>query len=659
MSDISIPGISGNSGMNTSRMIDDLMEVERRPVRRMETRVETYESQQNAWRSMGRALGRLRDTSRTMYGFENPFRDRLADVSNPSVLTANASRQAREGIEELTVLQTAGSDRFASAPLDRDYRVPAGQYEFSVGDDTRSLRFGGGSLQDFVDDVNRRAEDVVRLSLVPDTPQTRVLIIEGQEEGAEATLSFGGAAAALMEETGVMAPARPDRRVNLLEGDGLRLAPGQDEDLPLGRRFVVDPGMVLRFEARTIDIPRQPWTPPKTPPGPDLPEAGGVTIQDITIQNEQLGFDLPEPPPAEPPERVDDNRALTMLGPGGAESLLPALPEAESYQSVEIPASQLMSSITGFSLTNRNTDRALEIRNLEILDPNQRGGGSPRNALDTARDARIRYNGIEITRSTNDIDDLIPGVTVTLRRPSDEPVEIDVQPDRETAKDAIIEMVGFYNQVIRDINIYTRNEQGLIDQIEYFDEAERETMQERLGIFQGDSALNQLRSRMQTIMMNAYETGPDSPLRMLAEIGISTNASGSTGSVDATRLRGYLEINESQLDDALARDFEAVGRLFGTDTDGDLVVDRGVAVALEQYLSPYVRTGGIVASRTDSLDTQIDQTEDRITRYNERLEDYEQELRNDFGRMEGMMEQLEESSRALDRLGGPSSQNGQ
>jgi flagellar hook-associated protein 2 len=184
-------------------------------------------------------------------------------------------------------------------------------------------------------------------------------------------------------------------------------------------------------------------------------------------------------------------------------------------------------------------------------------------------------------------------------------------------------MVGYYNQVIRDINIYTRNEPALIDQIEYFDEAERELMESRLGIFQGDSSLNQLRTRMQTIMMNAYDTGGRDSYALLAQIGVSTNASGAGGGVDSARLRGYLEINESQLDEALNRDFEAVGRLFGQDTDGDLAVDRGVAVALEQFVSPYVRTGGIVASRTDSLSTQINQTEDRISRYNDRLEDYE------------------------------------
>jgi flagellar hook-associated protein 2 len=643
--------------MNTSQMVDDLMELERQPVRRMETRVETYGEQQDAWRSMGRTLGQLRDASRRMYGFENPFRDRIATTSNESVLTASATRQARESIEELTVLQTAGRDRFASRPVDRDFRVAPGRYEFSVGDEQRAFRFGGGSLEDFSTAVNERLGSIVRTAFVPDTRDTRVFVVEGLQEGSEAILGFGGDAAPLMEEIGVLAPARGDQQVSLLADQPLRLEPGGTDEIRLDAPFPIEPGMVLRFEARTEEIPREPWTPPPVPPGPDVPEPGSVTLEGITIQDEALPLALPEQETPEPPRVVEDNRAVTLNGPGGARTDLPALPETATFQTVEIPADQLIATASSFAFQNLNTDRALEVRNIQILDPTTRGGGSPRNVLDSARDARIEYNGIEIVRSSNEIDDLIPGVTLNLRRPSDEPVEVDVQPNRDAAKDSIIEMVGYYNQVIRDINIYTRNEPALIDQIEYFDEAEREIMESRLGIFQGDSSLNQLRTRMQTIMMNAYDTGGQGSYALLAQIGISTNASGAGGGVDSARLRGYLEINESQLDEALNSDFEAVGRLFGQDTDGDLAVDRGVAVSLEQFVSPYVRTGGIVASRNDSLDTQINQTEDRISRYNDRLEDYEQQLRREFGQMEGMLQQMEESSTALDRLNTQSGQN--
>ena len=657
MSDVLIPGVSNSSGMNTSKMVDDLMEVERIPVRRMERQVETYEDQKDVWQAMGRQLGRLRDTSRTMYGFENPFRDRIAMTSNQSVLRATASRQAEEGIEEVTVVQTAGRDRFASNPVSRDFEIPSGRYEFSLGDETQTLRFSGGSLRDFSAEINQRLDDIVRATVVPNTRETQVIVFEGQREGAHARLDFGRDTIPLMRRVGVISRPRPEKSVALLQEESLVLQPGQRERLPLPAPFTIDPAMVLRFRARSTNLPRAEWAPPPPPPGVAMPEPGETTFQDVTIQNEQLGFSLPRPGVPEPPAFVENNEAMVIVG-SGREQVLPPLPVSDDFQTVEIPAAALLSRATAFAFDNKNTHRILEIRDIEIFDPTARGGSEPLNQLDAARDARLKYNGIEVLRDSNEIDDLIPGVTLELLRSSpEEPIEVDVQPDRETAKDSIIQFIGYYNQVVRDINIYTRSEQSLIDQIEYFDEEERATMKERLGIFQGESSLNQLRSQMQTIMMNPYETGPSDKYRLLAKIGISTNASGTGGEYDTTRLRGYLEIDEAVLDEALASDFESVGRLFGTDTDGDLVVDTGVAVALERYVAPYVRTGGIIAGRTDGLDTRIDQTEDRISRYNDRLKGYEQELRSNFGRMEGMMKQLEESSRALDRLGGPSDRN--
>ncbi len=656
MSDISIPGISNNRGMDTSKMVEDLMEVERIPVRRMERQVESYETQRQAWQSLGRQIGRLRDTARTMYGFENPFRDRIGSSSDESVLTATASRQAVEGVETVTVLQTAGRDRFASRPLSQDFRIPSGRYEFSVGDESRSMRFAGGSLREFAAEVNRRMEGVVRATVVPDTSSTNVIIFEGTREGAAAQLSFGQDGVSLMEEIGVMSRPQPDKAISFLRDEPLTLQPGAQEELSLPSPFNIAPGMVLRYEARSINIPREEQEAFDTPPGVAAVDPGSTTFGDITIRNEALGFDIPVPEAPEPPPFVEDNRALSILTTGGAREL-PPLPETSSFTTVEIAASDLPSSTSGFSMVNRNTNRTLEIRNIEIVDPTTRGGSVPARPLETARNARLEYSGVEIVRESNTVDDLIPGVTLNLRRPSQEPVEVSVEPDRENAKERIIEFVGYYNQVIRDINIYTRNEESLIDQIEYFSDSERETMEERLGIFQGESSLNQLRSRLQTIMMNPYDTGVDGSFGLLSEIGISTNASGAGGGYDASRLRGYLEINETALDDALARDFQSVGRLFGRDSNNDLTVDTGAAVALEQYVTPYVRTGGIIAGRTDGINTRIDQTQNRISRYNERLEDYEQELRTDFGRMEGMMEQMEDTSQALDRLGTQGSQN--
>ena len=71
MSDISIPGV--NSKYGTDKMIEGLMDVERIPLRRLEDQKETYEDQKKIWRNINLSLSRFRDSSRELFGFQNPF----------------------------------------------------------------------------------------------------------------------------------------------------------------------------------------------------------------------------------------------------------------------------------------------------------------------------------------------------------------------------------------------------------------------------------------------------------------------------------------------------------------------------------------------------------------------------------------------------------
>lgn len=648
MSDIVIPGVSRNSNIDTTQMIEDLMEVERIPVNRMEDQVGEYEKQQSAWRSLGRTLSSLRDTARSLYGFESPFRERTAESDGESFVTATATRQASEGTTEIEIIQTAGRDRFSSQPLDKDYRVPEGTYSFQVGDDEISLRYSGGTLQDFSDRLNRRGEGVIRTSVIPNTSSTRVLLFESLKAGAENAMVFTDDAMTFALETGILAKSG-DRQLEPLDGETVLLQPGEERTFPLSRSFSVESGMKISFEARIVDLEREEVDIPQAPPGPDLPDAGSVTFQGITIRNESAPLGLPEQEVPTPPPVVEDNGVIALRSENRTIPLPEAVPGG-TFQKIEVNGRDYATAIDGFQFNNGNTDRTVEIRNVRIYDPAVRGDNVPLNPIETAQDAKIRYSGIEVVRPSNTVDDLISGVTLNLLRPSDDPVSITVQPDRDTVKESIIEFVGYYNQVMRDINIYTRTNEEIIDEIEYFTDDEREKYTDLLGLFQGDSSLNQLKSRLQLIMMNPYPTSDGSAMQLLAQVGISTNASGG-GGFNQGRLRGYLEINEEVLDSALETHFPAVTELFGQDTNGDLIMDSGVAVSVEQFSASYVQTGGVISSRTSSLDSRISQTEDRIDRYNVRLDDYEAQLRSEFGRMEGAMQTMQANSHAFDNLG--------
>jgi flagellar hook-associated protein 2 len=63
-----------------------------------------------------------------------------------------------------------------------------------------------------------------------------------------------------------------------------------------------------------------------------------------------------------------------------------------------------------------------------------------------------------------------------------------------------------------------------------------------------------------------------------------------------------------------------------------------------------VQPGGIFQNRQNTLDNQIARTQDDMEDYSDHLDRYEQRLRQDFGRMEQAMDQMDANQRALQRL---------
>ena len=149
-------------------------------------------------------------------------------------------------------------------------------------------------------------------------------------------------------------------------------------------------------------------------------------------------------------------------------------------------------------------------------------------------------------------------------------------------------------------------------------------------------------------MMNPYPTAKGRELALLAQIGIATDvrAPGSA-TIDKTRLRGYLEVDEASLTSAIEKFPDAVKELFGNDTDGDLVVNAGAAYTLENLLRPYVATGGLVPQRVTTLDRSIAAKGREITAYNRHLDDYLAQLKKKYGQMEGALGTLEKNSQTI------------
>jgi flagellar hook-associated protein 2 len=345
---------------------------------------------------------------------------------------------------------------------------------------------------------------------------------------------------------------------------------------------------------------------------------------------------------------------LSLVFSDGSKVPLPALSDTASFSTLRYNLDELGrgKNITALEITNNNTHRDLSIRNVQIFNPDAVGGFRPRNPISTAQDAVITMEGIEIKRDTNTIDDLIPGVTINVRGVSSRQVSLAVEPDREEIKNSIITLVGNYNRLMAEMNVLTRNDSVIIDELSYLSDDERDAMQERLGAFSGDSILNQFKSSLQRSASMPYPTsGEEQDYILLAQIGISTDARrAGGGGYDPSRLRGYLEIDEKVLDAALETKLPMIRQLFGYDTDGDLIVDSGLAYTMENLSKPYVESGGFISLKSGTIDSRISQDRRRIETMDRQLAAREAQLKLQYGEMEGAYSRMEQMSSSLDSL---------
>jgi flagellar hook-associated protein 2 len=661
MSDFSIPGTS-SSRFDTPSMIEKLMEAERIPLESMKTELEDLKTEKTTWQEVNRKMARLGDAAKAMYGFESPFLERIAESSNASILTASVNRDAEEQSFDLTVKQIASPDRFISDSLDRNFEVKAGEYSFRLGEDEVDIRFRGGSLQDLAETINRRSRGLVKASVYRDTSDTLIISIEGGKTGSSNALEFLGDAKSFALEAGVLEPARTESRdISLasvrplsqnseaeLTGGTLVFGPGDAGSISVNQQKSPDIYIEIDYSFRNIPEDETPRDP--VPQGPDVPATGSASFSDITIQSANSAFDLPDfTPPPPPPKRVDLDVFQLDLSTGSRS--LPPISGQDERDTIRIALSDLDGDIRNFTIQNDNTHGEVTIHSIKVIDESTRGDVKPKNAVSTARDAIIELEGIEIVRETNTIDDLIDDVTLELQKASDEEITLDIKPDRDFIKEKIIEFVASYNELLLEINILTNNDEEIINEVTYLTDDQIDEARDKLGSFQGNITLNTIRNNLKRIVSNPYPTSAGREVSILSQLGISTNSSGF-GNFDATRLRGYLEINEDILDQLLATQFEASKEIFGSDTDDDLIVDEGVAFQLQTQARAYTQTGGIFALKTQTIDQAVSRANRDIETFEEKLERIEADYRRKYGIMEGTIEGLEKSSEALRNIGG-------
>ena len=663
MSDISIPGVSGANN-KYSELIESLMKIERVPLERAEEKAKSLDTKKSLWQGLNRDLNNLKESSKLLWSFENPFNERVASSSDENILTAAATREAAQEEINFKVLKTASGDKFISKQLDTKYKVPEGKYRFVVNEKEFTISYRGGSIKNFTDAINEKAEGYLKANLIRNTADSYIFSLEGLKTGAENKIFFAEDAIKFGVDTGILKLAgdsdfeihldnntiRPwninpiDKELIYAQNNSIVINPGGEAKLPFPDNIKIEDNFVLEY---TIDVKNtlKDYKDPQPPPGPSDTGIEALTFEGLTIQGKSSIIRLPEWKPPEAPPFVSDLNVL-FAESSGSLIALPPIEDTNGAEKKQIEIGKIARSLNSINLRNKNTDRTITISDIKIINPDVTGDYAVNNQIQKASNSKIEFEGIEIERPSNSIDDLLPGVTLNLKKASDDIVNLKIEPDRELIKESILSFVFNYTSLMEELQILTNREESVIDEIFRFSDEEIEQAKEKLGAFQGDITFMQLKSRLQQIVMNPYPTSAGDELSLLAQIGISTNSSG--GGFDASKLRGYLEVNEEELDQALETKTEFISELFGYDSNNDLTVDTGVAYALDRYLNTYVQVGGLISSRVDTIDGQLDRVKDEIESYEAKLKEKEKQYKIQYGMMEGDLNKMENTSNRID-----------
>ncbi|UTC49674.1 flagellar filament capping protein FliD [Treponema vincentii] len=643
---MNIPGIGAGKYDN---LIETLMKKERAPRDSAAEDLKKYEQQNAIWRKINQFSTEIREKTRDLYSFNNPFVEKTVASSNERAVTATASRDAREQTFKISINQIAQADSFLSNEVSKDFQVPKGLYTFTVGEKKLSVNWQGGKYRSFIDAVNKKGKDVIRISEIKTSPGAVSLLFESQLTGEANRLEFSDDALSFALENGLI--KKNDRLAVDVEKTEIAVPAQTTERIAFSKsvrgsqQYVLEYTVSLQNNADVSAPPSGQGEQASSGGNPIYEQVGTVSYKGVTVTNapsdssivpETLGLN---PVPAAP---VEDYNVLSLVSSRGTLIPLPPLADTAEVQTFSIPLSEY-GDITGITVHNNNTDKTVSLAQIKVYDPKATGEYIPVNPVSQAQEASLTFEGIPVKRSTNKIDDLIPGVTLQLEDKTDKPESISIKPDPQPAKDAIIEFVAKYNRLLAEINIVTSNQQAVIDEIEYFTDDERKTAEENLGALFGDTTLSSLKNNLRQIVTNVYRRNTDTPIRTLSQIGISTK-SDTSSALNEARLRGYLEIDEKKLDEALKNSIEDVRYLFGYDTDNDVLIDDGVAYQVFKQIDPYVQRGGIFSTRTSGLAARIKTSKDKIARYDQALEKKEQELRQKYGDMDGSLRNLQKQS---------------
>ena len=220
-----------------------------------------------------------------------------------------------------------------------------------------------------------------------------------------------------------------------------------------------------------------------------------------------------------------------------------------------------------------------------------------------AQDSKSVIDGYTITRPTNQLVGVVPGVTLALSAQTTSPATVTVASDASTLQSRVQAVVTAFNSVISKVQ--TATGYG--------------TSAATNSLLAADPSLRGVATRLSQWATSSIG-GTGSAYSRLADIGVSIQKDGTLG-LDTTKLQS-----------AISSDADSVAKLLAKPLGS---TTGGAAGGLESIIDSLTAADtGALAGRKDSLDAQAKQLGDEVTSEQSRLDAYTAQLRAQFQAMD-------------------------
>ena len=264
-----------------------------------------------------------------------------------------------------------------------------------------------------------------------------------------------------------------------------------------------------------------------------------------------------------------------------------------------------------FSLTGSGTGDELN------LTPSAGNG-----QLQAAQDALLKVDGLDLSRSSNHIDDIITGVTLDLNANTTGAGNLNLSLDTTPVANKLTALVDAYNTV----------------QTVLTDAYNKDSKTAEYGAsLVGDSTVQSIRSELRSMFFNTSSSASGN-MNALRDLGVSVDS------------KGVMSLDKAKLSTGLQSDFAGAVKMLTNNVNSTYISStdkNGVANDAINKLTSLLATDGLLVVQSNNAAKKVNDYKDQLTQLNDRMTKLLERYNKQFSAMETLVGQTKSLQTSL------------